>query len=1077
MELLDKRLRDVGAKNYAFVNLDDGSVAEGLGSHAESIIGTRIDANGNATTIPNTIEHIKTLIWEAVLLVPCQSGSGKTIEEIIDHYFVTALRVEDRVDLTKLYELVRQHTLEATPDELSMQSKRLMLRLAEREMAESLAGFKSGTIPPICHTTSIPLYIDDVITTDEMALGSLGSGTEGYDVYISVKDMLEIAKSTSLAVHVHALSQRKRSSTNLTFSENSFRAKSNKDTKMQIASNAMKSSLEGLQISNTNGIAAKAKLLRTAAKKKGNIEVLRQMLDEIGDEFPSLMEVQEYGLGGIDKNALHIAAWKGDMEAMKLLIDRGKEFGLDLVNKISVGAGNYGKTPVFYSLTQCRGDAVMMLVENGADLLIVNNKGQTPCSIAVSHLTPEICRILDDVEASQIQAGGVFKNYRATHSDRRRYGDLDPRFEIDEDNMGDDLIPQLEKYHIVVRAAVDDAIVMECESDDIRSIVQSTAVPGLPRSIRPTVRHWNLLPHERDENAKAMKASKVQKQPERKSKKAEKQDIVVEDEINYDSLERLSFNNTQIFGNNHLIRVIENNSGIDELCRAIDDSITASSNTNTAKNTLASSDLNFLLNSWGLDAEWQPSHTRGYETPVATLQLHHTQSNSSFLLDVQRLFQSGVADANANLTETERRLSDALTKIFSGSNPILGFGIAMDLGKLAASFPHVPCFRRFENVIDLHSVSRNVYAGSAKSFMSSLQKMVAVLLDKRLDKTEQCSNWENRPLTDSQIDYALLDAAVLPSLLRRMICDDESIVEKYDGKFIYNHPHLCSTTKLICLGGIGDDFSCPPQLAFRVPNGSCKLHLQQVMSRQTWTTGKDEPKPPEKLSTAAQESVALSRRPKEKRSKQHKSDQSVNNGKKVKKKTVKLNKISIDFDKIPHPGTVIDYTKDSCIHELVGEQFLESLKQNNSRLGYNKRGGVLTFENVFCLFVNFAMTKSGSQPLNWLYRNEFLNEGRVMTFKVNVDRDDERTLSDFFRIHRRSNDTKKVLLFSRTGSNTKFMFCGECSCSEQIESGGYINLHLELMDFNKLIEDGENGNTSMFKHMVLTHDAAKLTSS
>jgi len=70
MELLDKRLRDVGAKNYAFVNLDDGSVAEGLGSHAENIIVTRIDANGNATTIPNTIEHIKTLIWEAVLLVP-----------------------------------------------------------------------------------------------------------------------------------------------------------------------------------------------------------------------------------------------------------------------------------------------------------------------------------------------------------------------------------------------------------------------------------------------------------------------------------------------------------------------------------------------------------------------------------------------------------------------------------------------------------------------------------------------------------------------------------------------------------------------------------------------------------------------------------------------------------------------------------------------------------------------------------------------------------------------------------------------------------------------------------------------
>ncbi len=718
----------------------------------------------------------------------------------------------------------------------------------------------------------------------------------------------------------------------------------------------------------------------------------------------------------------------------------------------------------------------MLLIENGADLLIVNNKGQTPCSIAVSHLTPEVCRILDDVEASQIQEGGVFKNYRATHSDRRRYGDLDPRFEIDEANMGDDLIPQLENYHKIVRAAVADAIIIEYGSGDIRNIIQSTALPGLPRSIRPTVRHWNLLPSERDENAKAMKALKVRKQTDRKSK-AEPEKVSVDDEINYDLLEKLSFNETHIFGNDLRIRVIENNSGIDELIRTIDASTITSCNTDIASDTMASSDLNLVIKSWGLDAEWQPSYTRGYETPVATLQLHHTQSNSSFLLDVQRLFQSGVADTNVNMTETEQLLSDSLVKIFVGPNPILGFGIAMDLGKLAASFPHIPCFRRFENVIDLYSVSRYAYAGSAKSFMSSLQKMVAVLLEKSLDKTEQCSDWENRPLSESQINYALLDAAVLPCLLRKMICDNTSIVEKYNGMFIYNHPHLCTTTKLMCLGGIGDKFSCPPQLAFRVPNGSCKLHLQHVMSRQTWTTGKDEPKPPEMLSKAAQESVALSRRPKKKRANQDENDQSVNKGEKAKKKTVKLKKISINFGNIPPPGTIIDYTKDACIHELVGEPILQSLKQNNSRLAYNKRGGVLMFENAFCLFVNFAMTKSGSQPLNWLYRNEFLNEGRIMTFKVNADRDDERALSDFFRIHGRSNDSKKVVLFSRTGSNTKFMFCGECACSKQIESDGYIDLHLELIDFDKLIEDDENGNISCFQHMVLMHDAATLPSS
>ncbi len=160
-----------------------------------------------------------------------------------------------------------------------------------------------------------------------------------------------------MAVHVHSLSQRKKSNTNLYFSENAMRDVINESPKTQ-------SSLERLNIANAKGIAAKAKVLRTAAKKKGNIEVLRKMLDEIGDEFPSLMEVQEYGPGGIDKNALHIAAWKGDMEAMKLFIDKGKEFGLDLVNTISVGAGNYGKTPIFYSLTQVSWDLIYMFVHN-----------------------------------------------------------------------------------------------------------------------------------------------------------------------------------------------------------------------------------------------------------------------------------------------------------------------------------------------------------------------------------------------------------------------------------------------------------------------------------------------------------------------------------------------------------------------------------------------------------------------------------------------------------------------------------------------------------------------------------------
>merc|ERR1711865_1073969 len=70
---------------------------------------------------------------------------------------------------------------------------------------------------------------------------------------------------------------------------------------------------------------------------------------------------------------------------------------------------------------------------------------------------------------------------------------------------------------------------------------------------------------------------------------------------------------------------------------------------------------------------------------------------------------------------------------------LVGYCIGQDLGKLAASFPHMECFAEFFSVIDLQSVA-SVYNNSSKKprgqrtpVMSSLQLMTAALLTKRLD--------------------------------------------------------------------------------------------------------------------------------------------------------------------------------------------------------------------------------------------------------------------------------------------------------------------------------------------------------
>ena len=50
------------------------------------------------------------------------------------------------------------------------------------------------------------------------------------------------------------------------------------------------------------------------------------------------------------RNCVHLAAWKSDVESIQLLLNAGKKYGLDLVNVISTGHGNYGKTRTFNSL-------------------------------------------------------------------------------------------------------------------------------------------------------------------------------------------------------------------------------------------------------------------------------------------------------------------------------------------------------------------------------------------------------------------------------------------------------------------------------------------------------------------------------------------------------------------------------------------------------------------------------------------------------------------------------------------------------------------------------------------------------
>lgn len=56
---------------------------------------------------------------------------------------------------------------------------------------------------------------------------------------------------------------------------------------------------------------------------------------------------------------------------------------------------------------------VKHLLECGANLLIVNRNGKTPCGLASckDYLTPETCAFLEKIKSEQLQAGGTYHHY------------------------------------------------------------------------------------------------------------------------------------------------------------------------------------------------------------------------------------------------------------------------------------------------------------------------------------------------------------------------------------------------------------------------------------------------------------------------------------------------------------------------------------------------------------------------------------------------------------------------------------------------------------------------------------------
>ncbi|XP_028690368.2 exonuclease mut-7 homolog isoform X17 [Macaca mulatta] len=163
----------------------------------------------------------------------------------------------------------------------------------------------------------------------------------------------------------------------------------------------------------------------------------------------------------------------------------------------------------------------------------------------------------------------------------------------------------------------------------------------------------------------------------------------------------------------------------------------------------------------GVDLEWTPVFVAGGRPRPSLLQV--AVEGRVFLLDVLALSQPPTGQgAQAFSRLVAQLLSDpSITK--------LGYGMVGDLQKLGASCPalaHVE--KQILGGVDLLLVHRQMRVTNMPTSgtdrakgLRGLSLLVQQVLGTALDKTQQLSNWDRRPLCEEQLIYAAADAYCL----------------------------------------------------------------------------------------------------------------------------------------------------------------------------------------------------------------------------------------------------------------------------------------------------------------------------
>ncbi|XP_068270241.1 exonuclease mut-7 homolog isoform X3 [Nyctibius grandis] len=243
----------------------------------------------------------------------------------------------------------------------------------------------------------------------------------------------------------------------------------------------------------------------------------------------------------------------------------------------------------------------------------------------------------------------------------------------------------------------------------------------------------------------------------------------------------------------------------------------------------------------GIDMEWRPSFGMVGKPRVSLLQI--ALKDEVFLFDLPQLLEQAETEGE------KEKLPHFIQKLYSNAAITkLGYGMSGDLNNLAATWSALKdTDKQAQGVVDLLKVDKQLQKSSIdwkkggrkvdvlspeqscedRGFRQpekGLSLLVQHVLGKPLDKTEQLSNWEKRPLREEQILYAASDAYCLLEIYEKLCKDPasfglssdltESLVGKPStkprAKKQLNKQEVPSPSGQQCKGSDKKETSCPP---------------------------------------------------------------------------------------------------------------------------------------------------------------------------------------------------------------------------------------------------------------------------